>query len=629
MSDSITDLLQDTLDRANALSQAAWDSLVPPSLDNLHDLPSHLHATWTDLVDKLTLRQGVPDPRNWLPDAVLPHAPAPPPPPPPPPAPASWPRALASHAAAHPWAYTLAALGLSTGTAYALYPLETTAFLSPSLVRLVPRALLPDPKHRPLRLVPTEHGVAHEVRKECVVVLGAETPHGRDLALDLERRGFVVVATVADPREVDVLEKLSRGWLKALVLDPNESSSVAPFLRSLSTALSLRFPLHTSGDPFARPAHALALTGVVNCLSLAAADAHLPVPLEAAENDDARRMVGERVAVVVGVVKGLVPLLRSAAARPGAPTGVLVSLVPSASSHLALPFHAFSSAADAAISSLLHSLRRELTASTTSNVHLSIIEVGFFESSSSPSSSNNAAASTTGSTAVQLPIRLDAIYAPALARRQPGSTSTSNSASQPSKGQRKSTELRRLSKRVWTILVRPTHAGAVERVGAGSRTYALVSLVPHALVDTCLFVQDRLFAFYLTHVQRALALRRRIASRGGDRTGSGAAHGAGGQGGAAGGAARPPLPSVPPSLRPANKDAPAPSHVGAGHGHHHHTQAPSSQAASTRASSSAGGDDDAQSESSLEDFGPLGGGGGAGAGAGAEAPSMDGSFVHV
>ncbi|GAA5843732.1 hypothetical protein JCM9279_000125 [Rhodotorula babjevae] len=620
MSDSITDLLQQTLDRANALSRAAWDTLVPASLDNLHELPAHVHATWTDLVDKLTLRQGVPDPRNWLPDAVLPHQPPPPPPPPPPPAgPSSWPRALAAHAAHHPWTYTLAALGLSTGTAYALYPLETTRFFTPLLVGLVPRTLLPDPKHRPLRLVPTEHGVAHEVRKECVVVLGADSPHGRDLALDLERRGFVVVATVADPREVDVLEKLSRGWLKALVLDPNESSSVAPFLRSLSTALSLRFPLHTSGDPFARPAHALALTGVVNCLSLAAAHAHAahpPAPLEAAENDDARKTVGERVAVVVGAVKGLVPLLRSAAARPGAPTGVLVSLVPSASSHLALPFHALSSAADAAISSLLHSLRRELTASTTSNVHLSILEVGFFESSISSS-----AAATTGSgpsSSVQLPIRLDAIYAPALARRQPRSAPSSTS--QQAKGQRKSTELRRLSKRVWTILVRPTHAGAVERVGAGSRTYALVSLVPHSLVDTCLAIQDRLFAFYLAHVQRALALRRRIA--GGARTGAGAGSS---PGAAAGAGARPPLPSVPPSLRPANKDAPAPSHVGAGHPHHAHAHA-QAQAPNTRASSSAGGDDDAQSESSLEDFGPLGGGA---AGAAGEPQSMDGSFVHV
>ncbi|GAA5891053.1 hypothetical protein JCM8208_003148 [Rhodotorula glutinis] len=625
MSDSITDLLQDTVDRATSLSQAAWDSLfASSSLDNLHDLPAHVHATWTDLVDKLTLRQGVPDPRNWLPDAVLPHAPPPPPPPPPPPAaPTSWPRALASHAAAHPWTYTLAALGLSTTTAYALYPLETTRFLSPFAVRLVPRALLPDPKHRPLRLVPTEHGVAHEVRKECVVVLGADSPHGRDLALDLERRGFVVVATVADPREVDVLDKLSRGWLKALVLDPNESSSVAPFLRSLSTALSLRFPLHTSGDPFARPAHALALTGVVNCLSLAVA--HLPpAPLEAADNDDARRMVGERVGVVVAVVKGLVPLLRSAAARPGAPTGVLVSLVPSASSHLALPFHALSSAADAAISSLLHSLRRELSTSTTSNVHLSILEVGFFESSATTGSTPT---STPSSSSVQLPIRLDAIYAPALSRRQPRPTSTSASTSQQCKGQRKSTELRRLSKRVWTILVRPTHAGAVERVGAGSRTYALVSLVPHALVDTCLALQDRLFAFYLSHVQRALALRRRIGG-GGDRTGAGMRAGASAAGGAAAGGARPPLPSVPLSLRPANKDAPAPSHVGAGH-HAHAQQQPQaqSQAASTRASSSAGGDDDAQSESSLEDFGPLGGNGGAGAAG--EAQSMDGSFVHV
>lgn len=225
MSDSISDLLQETVDRAASLSQAAWDSLVPPgSLDNLHDLPAHVHATLSDLVDKLTLRQGVPNPRDWLPDVVNPAAAASPAPPPPPPPHSRFPwlADLAGHARAHPLSYTVAAIGLSGGAAYVAYPAETTRVLAPLLTRLVPLALLPDPKHRPLRLVPGEHGVAHEVRKEAVVVLGADSPHGRDLALDLERRGFVVVATVSDPREVDVLEKLGRGWLKVLVLDPNE-----------------------------------------------------------------------------------------------------------------------------------------------------------------------------------------------------------------------------------------------------------------------------------------------------------------------------------------------------------------------------------------------------------------------
>ncbi|BGP45869.1 hypothetical protein JCM10450v2_001704 [Rhodotorula kratochvilovae] len=595
MSESISQLVQDTVDRAQQLSELAWNSLVPPSLANLHDLPAHVHATLSDLVDKLTLRQGVPNPRDWLPDALTPAPAAPAPPPPPPPRSPSWLGAVAGHAGAHPWAYTVAALGLSGGAAYALAPAHTARVLT----RLVPRALLPDPKHRPLRLLPAEHGVAAEVRKEAVIVLGADSPQGRDIALDLERRGFVVVATVTDPREVDVLEKLSRGWIKALVLDPNESSSVAPFLRSLSTALSLRFPLHTSGDPFARPAHALALTGVVNCLSLAALPAS-PTPLEAVENDQARRLVGERIATVVAVVKGLVPLLRSAAARPGAPTGVLVSLVPAASSSLSLPFHALTSAADSAISSLLHSLRRELAASTTSNVHLFLLEVGFFRGSSP------ATATAGTATAAPLPIRLESVYAPALARRASPSAASSSSSG---KCARKGSELRRLSTRVWRILVRPTHANAVERVGAGSHTYALVALLPHALVDLCLKAQDRLYGFYLSHVRRALSGTQRR-----------------------GGSGERPLP-VPPSLRPgqghgAGAPAGQPSQVPTRDGLFVPHPSPSPAPAPASSAGSEEEEDAASQSSSLEDFGPLGGASTASLRSEGEG-SMGESFVRV
>ena len=104
-----------------------------------------------------------------------------------------------------------------------------------------------------------------------------------------------------------------------------QASSVAPFLRSLSTALSLRFPLHTSGDPYASPSNALSLSAVVNCLSLNRATDSL-CPVEGYENDEVRRSVGERVATTVGVVKGIMPIMRTAASRPGQPEGVFLSL---------------------------------------------------------------------------------------------------------------------------------------------------------------------------------------------------------------------------------------------------------------------------------------------------------------
>ncbi|GAA6004663.1 hypothetical protein JCM10207_000972 [Rhodosporidiobolus poonsookiae] len=578
MSGSISDLLNDTFDSA----QRVWDSVAGAN-SNLRDLPSHVSESVHSLVDKLTNHGtlgGVPNPRDWLPEQLSPS----PPPPPPPPRSPSWFNTVADHAARHPVVYSLTAVGLTTSTALYLFPRQTRTALSP-LTSLVPLALLPDPKHRPLRLLPATHGVAAEVRKEAVVILGADCPAGRELALDLEKKGFVVVGTVREPGEVDRLEKSSRGWIKALVLDANESSSVAPFLRSLSTALSLRYPLHTSGDPFSRPAHALALTGVINCLSLSAAPEAL-APLEAVESETVRRLVGERVATVVAVVKGVLPVLRTAAARPGAPTGVFISLTPSPSSNLSLPFLSLTSAADAALTSLFHSLRRELSLSTSSNLRLTLLETGLFDL---PTPSAPAAA--------PLPIRLDAIYAPVLARRvQPVEAAQMEGRRLRCKG-RKGTDVKRLSRKVWKILVRPSHAGAVERDGAGSWTYLFVSLLPHSLIDLCLATHDRLYSLYLSALSsRLAALSRRLPSRARSAR---------------------PLPTPPPQAQ-----HPSPLRPGASHSAPPHVPVRDAFVPSPAPSSAAGAaNDDAEtsSQSSVEDFGPLG----------ASNASMGGSFVSV
>lgn len=73
----------------------------------------------------------------------------------------------------------------------------------------------------------TSNSNTNEIRKEVALVLGAEGL-GREIALDLEKRGFVVIATVKNASEVEILEKKSRGWMKALVLDPTEVSFLSP-----------------------------------------------------------------------------------------------------------------------------------------------------------------------------------------------------------------------------------------------------------------------------------------------------------------------------------------------------------------------------------------------------------------
>lgn len=60
---------------------------------------------------------------------------------------------------------------------------------------------------------------------DSAVVLGADTPLALPLILTLESQGYIVVASVSSPEAVDPLEHKCHGYVRALVLDPNEVSS--------------------------------------------------------------------------------------------------------------------------------------------------------------------------------------------------------------------------------------------------------------------------------------------------------------------------------------------------------------------------------------------------------------------
>jgi NAD(P)-dependent dehydrogenase (short-subunit alcohol dehydrogenase family) len=216
-------------------------------------------------------------------------------------------------------------------------------------------------------------------RLDAVLVLGAERGSlGREIALDLERRGLIVLATVPDAGEVEALERLGRGHLKALVLDPTDPGTIPQMLRSLSTSLSLRFPLNSPGDPF-RPAHQTpSLCSVVNALALAThcstSHGSTPVgPLEAISLASLSALLQGRVVASLAVLQGTLPLLRSA---PGKAT--VVTLVPASTSRVALPYVGAQSIADGALAALTDVLRREVG---NDKVIVSNIDVGFFQRS--------------------------------------------------------------------------------------------------------------------------------------------------------------------------------------------------------------------------------------------------------
>lgn len=57
-----------------------------------------------------------------------------------------------------------------------------------------------------------------------VVVLGADSPLGPLVVSDLRSKGYIVIASVSTVEAIPELERIGKGYVKALVLDPYDVS---------------------------------------------------------------------------------------------------------------------------------------------------------------------------------------------------------------------------------------------------------------------------------------------------------------------------------------------------------------------------------------------------------------------
>lgn len=289
---------------------ATWETL---NSSNLPEMSSELIATTRVYLDRLTLGGNLPA----LPTLI-----------PPPTTAVQVRKGFVARALEGVREHFVVALLVGTGVGsslvYFYVPRSAYRPILKPIRPFIPILLLPT-STRPIHIPATP--TTPEIRREATLVLGCGSPLIVDLVLDLERRGFIVICTVADVRDVDIIERRSRGWIKVLLLNPEDSTSVGPFLKSFSTALSLRFPLRTAGDPFARPDHVLGLTTVINCLSLHEMGAGGGLgPVEGIDLDNVRWMLGERVATVIGVLKGVLPIMRPISERTNAEESIILTL---------------------------------------------------------------------------------------------------------------------------------------------------------------------------------------------------------------------------------------------------------------------------------------------------------------
>ncbi|KAL0573406.1 hypothetical protein V5O48_008554 [Marasmius crinis-equi] len=283
------------------------------------------------------------------------------PPPPPPPPPSSWYERSLDWAEKHPWTTRGIVAGVVGGGLLAGY--------GGVYMRAV-RA------RKALRTSTSSE------RRQVVVILGGDTPLGHPLVLDLEKKGYIVIASVSTQDAADALERKAHGYVRALVLDPLEPDAVPVFLRNLSSTLSRRFPITSAGDPFASPASHPYIHSIVSLLTLPpASTTHAPLEHVSLHNAYLPYLRYTQI-TPLQVIQSLLPLLRHV---PASGKKSIIVCLPATETRFGLPFSAVQSMSASGTMRALEVLRREISVAamtgksdTMKNIRVVAVEVGAF-----------------------------------------------------------------------------------------------------------------------------------------------------------------------------------------------------------------------------------------------------------
>jgi NAD(P)-dependent dehydrogenase (short-subunit alcohol dehydrogenase family) len=173
-----------------------------------------------------------------------------------------------------------------------------------------------------------------------VVVTGASSGIGRACALDLERRGFRVFATVRGQEDADAL---ATARIAPLLVDVTDADAVARLHETVDRELG--------SEP---------LAGVVNNAGIGVGG-----PIEAIAIDELRRQFEVNTFAPVAVTQGFIPRLRESRGR--------IVNMSSVGGRVAQPFLAPYSGSKFALEAISDAMRRELL---PWGVHVALVEPG-------------------------------------------------------------------------------------------------------------------------------------------------------------------------------------------------------------------------------------------------------------
>lgn len=235
------------------------------------------------------------------------------------------------------------------------------------------------------------------------------------LIIGLETKGYIVITSVTTLEAVRTVEGACHGYVKALVLDPNEVhnnftrlfhvashiSLVKPetipiFLRSLTSTMSRRFPINVAGDPHASPSSRPYIHSVISLLTLPESSVSMRLtPFEhlSMQSTYLPYLLATHI-TPIRVLQALMPLLRTSPARArdslsnnlGSQT--IVVCVPATDARVGLPFSSAQAMSAAATLRGVEVLRREIktaaltdTTESMRNIKVVVVDVGSIGSS--------------------------------------------------------------------------------------------------------------------------------------------------------------------------------------------------------------------------------------------------------
>ncbi|KAK2466830.1 hypothetical protein APHAL10511_001088 [Amanita phalloides] len=333
-------------------------SAVTSNFPDVHDAVNRI---WVDIS-----RYGPALPSVYLPS--LGDFQVPPPPPPPPPKPTSWLDNSCIWFSDHPWKAAGLVVG-ATGTCI--------------LLAGYARAYMYKSRIQRARAQTNE-------RRQVIVLLGGDTTFALPLILDLERKGYIVIASVSNPEACTTLENQCQGYVRALVLDPSEPATINAFLRSLTSTLSIRFPINSAGDPFVSSSSQPYIHGVISLLTLSPQISVTPAPLEhvSLANTYLPFLTATQI-TPLRAIQSLLPLLRTSPRDKGNKS--IVICVPATEARVGIPFASVQSMTVAGTLRGVEVLKREIrlasvtdTSGLMKNIEVVTVEVGALKYDDAP-----------------------------------------------------------------------------------------------------------------------------------------------------------------------------------------------------------------------------------------------------